>query len=181
MIDDHPSLRWKFAASISSIQVFIRSGWTLVCILTVSLFLWHVQNQGQHIWEVCAFRMFLNALGYCIGIWRLSLQLLLRWWHLLDSFASDWVTFHARLRILLQVFSGGDVSHLLSARLLRTLYSATHKHEEFEMWMCWQDYVRAVKKYWMDTHVLLLLLGGADMKWTNCQDCPLAALLQPCT
>lgn len=69
------------------------------------------------------FECFSNALGYCIDIWRLSLQLLLRWWHLLDSFASDWVTFHARLRILLQVFSGGDVSHLLSARLLGTLYS----------------------------------------------------------
>lgn len=69
------------------------------------------------------FECFCNALGYCIGIWRLSLQLLLRWWHLLDSYASDQVTFHARLRILLQVSSGGDASHLLSARLLRTLYS----------------------------------------------------------
>jgi len=63
------------------------------------------------------FECFCIALGYCIGIWRLSLQFLLRWWHLLvkhfDSFASDRVTFHARLRILLQVSSGGDVSHLL--------------------------------------------------------------------
>ena len=84
-------------------------------------FLLFLLSHGMYITDVSIFGSFVHfecfsiALGYYIGIWRLSLQLLLRWWHLLikyfDSFASDRVTFHARF--VLRVSFGGNVSHLL--------------------------------------------------------------------